>query len=760
MNKGFQPIASHRPSDYQQQQRPSSSTPIRVTPQHGATKKYGPQSAYSTPYQSSQSSYNASTQKYQQKQAYHQEYAYPTSAIAPPTNNIEELERLPTEELWTRRGAYSTDPRYRQEIILIDSVLKQRDTNRQQYQGGCDPRREYYRDNPPDDEDKARFSKSKAIREGRVSNFSPYRPPPEKYKKNGGTYKNGTRRGDNPDSTDEEVEGITSGSDLYITESISEMALQFTNLSIPPCNANDLEREKITNFGEEKEADLQSGQQQFYSYYQTAAGGYGGGGGGDSDDPGDDGRNHPHRHDHRGLGNRDIHPPGTTPPPRDVETPEVLLQFPSMDEVVPPYVLQHAVDGNVCGGTSEHEDYKLIKGVTKEIDLDKCPHYMDEFLYFKRNINTFMEVTKAAISRKVTIYTMVAVLMLRTKRYHHIIKRLADRKEYYTSFRHFVRVFIHEQWPNAKDRALHLSQFCKQKQQSIEVYFESFVAIYEEFGTSLDDHIIKFIDGLTNPQLRERVRCNDYKVKTLMTVREYAIRTWQNMEAEMACRNKSLYNKSPGNQITGGFGRQRGSNRGRGRGRGRGGYGGQGRGGSQNGRSSSTIATIKAAPRNNGRGGRSRSAARGGAKNKGRSASAPGRSASRGTSRGRSRSANRGRSSSRARSASSGGGRARSSSADNRRSATPGARVNALDSTSKREEAIQVARRLKLKGCIGCAGSHRYQSFFRDCHRNCPFCKKTFTRNDNRHLSMLCRSMPKEKSDILKMIWAARDNRE
>ena len=676
-------------------------------------------------------------------------YAFP-----PPTNDLNLLENMSTEELLSRRGSYASDPQFRQEIILIDGVLSQRDRNKKQYQGGCDPRKDYYRDHPPDDdEEKLRRMRTKAARENYHANAAPYRYSSGKYGKNekSGNYKGGNRRdaGD-ADSADEEIEEIASG-----CGAMGSLTSQFGDMSFPaaPSFGEDLQgNDKFFTYGEENEKNLQSGRRDDYRHYYgpTNAGGGGGGGGGGDDD--DDGDHHDHhiRHRHHLREN-------TPPPPEEV----TIFTFPSMDEVEPPYALKHAIDGNVCGGTSEHEDYKLIKGVTKEIDLDKCPAYMDEFLYFKRNINTFMEVTRAAISKKVTIYTMVAVLMLRTKRYHHIIKRLADKKAYYTSFRHFVRCFINEQWPNAKDRAMHLSQFCKQGKQSIEIYFESFVAIYEEFGTSLDDHVIKFIDGLSNATLRERVRCNDYQSKTLMTVREYSIRTWQNMEAEMACRNKSFYNKSSGNRTGNGYGRQQRSfSQGRGRGRGRGGFRGRGRGASNN-----TIASIRAAPSGNPRG-RSKSYARAGARGgRGakRSSSAPGRSASRGNAnRGRSRSANRGGSNSRGRSSntSTNRGRTRSSSAGNRRAATPHAKIAALDSTSKREEALQVARRLKLKGCVGCAGAHKYFSFFRDCHGDCPFCKKTFTRNDNRHLAMLCRSMPKEKSEILKKIWAARDNRE
>ena len=694
-----------------------------VAPQQ-AKVAYYPQQSTSAPQSSvhQQPSSSQSANQNQQNRRQNQPHQEQWPPLPPPTNDIKQLINLLVPVLISRKRDYERLPgdKYQQEAMLIEGILQKK---QRPSRGRCNPYDPHLRGPPRDDDDRGGGHGQR-----RFPNHSPVTAKRKEERRQTFAQRGGYRGGRqhenewyDHDSTDEEMYGMWKDPDEV---TIAQLAEQFGDLKASKSasfahNEWSEGNSKMINIKQGKEADLQSGNQyDDYFRFPTSSGyGGGGGGGGDDDDYDDDYDDRRHnRRPRRNLGNTDdTYPPGTTPPNINTPAGEVptIFVFPSMDEVKPPYALKHAMDGNVCGGTSEHDDYKLIKGVTKEINLDKCPAHMDEFLYFKRQINTFIEVTRAAISKKVTIYTMVAVLMLRTAKYHHIIKRLASRQGFYTSFRHFIRVFILEQWPNAKDRALHLSGFCKQRSQSIEMYFESFVAIYEEFGTSLDDHIIKFIDGLNNAQLRERVRCNDYQQKTLLTVREYAIRTWQNMEAEMACRNKSYFNKSTGNRTGNGFSRQqRGYSRGRGRGRGNSNFRGRGRGSS-----TQSIASIRAAP-TGGRGrGRSKSVGRQGGRGAGRGAgngrrtsSAPRRSASRGNAQGRGRQQSRSRSEGRERSSSASRyqGGARSASAGNRRSGTPHAKIAALDNGGKREEAIKKARKLGQKGCVGCmASSHQ-----------------------------------------------------
>ena len=53
-------------------------------------------------------------------------------------------------------------------------------------------------------------------------------------------------------------------------------------------------------------------------------------------------------------------------------------------------------------------------------------------------------------------------------------------------------------WPNARDRAMFLANSIKQGNNKLETYYEDFVAVFEEFGSDMSDHISRFIDGMTD----------------------------------------------------------------------------------------------------------------------------------------------------------------------------------------------------------------------------------------------------------------------
>ena len=336
---------------------------------------------------------------------------------------------------------------------------------------------------------------------------------------------------------------------------------------------------------------------------EMSAGGGGGGGGDDDDDDDPSG----------GSGDASHFPIGPPVPSRNLGDNKVKV-FPSMDE--PDYTiyeLQHATNGLVCGGTMNQSHYKHILKLTESIKLDGCPKGQDEFLHFKKQINKYMDIVGASITADVTIYTLVSVFMLCTQKFHHTLKKLAEKKSYYVSFRHFIREFIAEMWPNARDRAMFLANSITQGQKKLEYYFEDFVAVFEEFGGDMTDYISRFIDGITDARLREKVRCNDYGPdKTLKKVRDYAVKTWQAMEAEEHCRKQ--YQSFPS-------GYQRGRRAGRWQ-RGRGSFRGRGfprraRGGASSSQRQNSIAAFGA------------SQSRGRGVNRGRGGGAAARSASR-----------------------------------------------------------------------------------------------------------------------------------
>ena len=256
------------------------------------------------------------------------------------------------------------------------------------------------------------------------------------------------------------------------------------------------------------------------------------------------------------------------------------------------------------------------------------------------------------------------------------------------------------------------------------------------------DHISRFIDGLTDYRLREKVRCNDYGAeRNLKQIRDYAAKTWQAMEAEEHCRRQSRNTFSTGYQRGGRairWQRFRGTSRGRGGARGRGGR-------SWGNRQNSIAAFVASHPRGRGggrgRGGRGR--ARSASRQTGRQSSRPSRSESRGP-----------------RSRFPSAGNQRSASAGRNRSSTP-KRINAVDSDEKREEAIREIKRLRLKSCVGCMmDTHVFSIYFRDCLDFCVFCKKKFDKNQKRHFAVLCNKIPKTRKEILDKVWAAKEGLE
>ena len=84
---------------------------------------------------------------------------------------------------------------------------------------------------------------------------------------------------------------------------------------------------------------------------------------------------------------------------------------------------------------------------------------------------------------------------------------------------------------------------------------------------------------------------------------------------------------------------------------------------------------------------------------------------------------------------------------------TRGKSVASFNQTNTLAEATRVANSLGLRGCFGCSAmGHVWEPQFRTCNGGCPFCKKTFTRNETRHFSVLCRKMPKDKAERIKML--------
>ena len=352
--------------------------------------------------------------------------------------------------------------------------------------------------------------------------------------------------------------------------------------------------------------------------------------------------------------------------------------------------------------------YKFVERIAATYKFDYTPAGQDEIFHFKRTIRNFIETVKTSISKDVTIYTIIAVFMAKTTRYYHTLKEMIKIEDYYTSFRHFIEDFIVRQWPNVRQHALMLARVHKQKPgQSIESYYESHVDVHEETGRPIDDSVESFIDGIYNHTLRRYVRMHDYgDNRTLSHIRSFASKSAQNlkMEGERSVIQAPKTTKFRGASSRGSTFRSNsiaafgaGASRGRGAGRGT-----RGRG---------AVAAV-------------------GFNRRGSSMPARGRGISRGSAP-----------------------RGRAGAAATRGGTSKGRNVASFSQNNTQAEAARMANVYGLRGCYACGSfGHTFENHFRTCVNFCPYCKKTFNRNEARHFSTLCRKIPKEKSERVKLL--------
>ena len=97
--------------------------------------------------------------------------------------------------------------------------------------------------------------------------------------------------------------------------------------------------------------------------------------------------------------------------------------------------------------------------------------------------------------------------------------------------------------------------------------------------------------------------------------------------------------------------------------------------------------------------------------------------------------------------------RGRASTTGTRGAATRGRNVSSFSQNNTQAEAAKAANTYGLRGCYACgAMGHTFEPHFRSCVNFCPYCKKTFNRNESRHFSSLCRKMPKDKAERVKLL--------
>ena len=93
-----------------------------------------------------------------------------------------------------------------------------------------------------------------------------------------------------------------------------------------------------------------------------------------------------------------------------------------------------------------------------------------------------------------------------------------------------------------------------------------------------------------------------------------------------------------------------------------------------------------------------------------------------------------------------------------RNGATPRrvAAVSSSDLESRRKEASVKMKNMKITGCFGCLGRHRFANF-EGCAPFCPFCGFTYRRGAPRHFPILCGKLPQKREDVISAIMKARE---
>ena len=433
-------------------------------------------------------------------------------------------------------------------------------------------------------------------------------------------------------------------------------------------------------------------------------------------------------------------------------------RFPGMDEPADDVTLKHKIGGPVCGGHADVEHYKYIFKAVEKINFDQTPKGQDEILWFKWQMKKFIKIISSACSEDVTIYTIVAIMINKSVKYLHTVQSMAKKEEHWRSFRHFAKAFMAIQWPNIHQHTLLIArQHYQRANDSVETYYEKHCDVHEETGRPLDDSVEAFIDGLYDKKVRELVRYHDYGgQKTLVDVRNYASKTIQNIKMERARsiemgskdntamrqilqsnngsarranfnysnnynnnynNNKFSRNKNKFNNFNNNNSRQRqnkfngSANRNQ--------YNNQNK--RQNEFQSRTIASYSnMRPRMNNRN-----------KNQNKQVKKPKQVI-------------------------------KQKKPKKMRGSRGSAKISAVSDNrrAKINDAIQESKNIGLPNCIGCGSrQHRYSEYFSECDSQCPFCHKSFKKDDIRHFAIKCNKRPEEKEKCIEMLQAMEKRR-
>ena len=373
--------------------------------------------------------------------------------------------------------------------------------------------------------------------------------------------------------------------------------------------------------------------------------------------------------------------------------------FPALDEVEPEVELKHQLDGHMCGGHSTADELKQLMRLVTSIDFTKSVQGETAYVTYITNEEQLVSAIESVANReKPTLYTLVALFRNKATPWKYTIKTLLKKKEYFTSFRHFLKEFRETQWPNQEQTALIEAEQCEEKvKESIEQYYERFVQLQEMAGLDPEKRIEAFIAGLKDEDVRKEVRYEKYEpnTRTLEKVKNHAVqvKTQKGVAKMMDARAR---NRVPRDSVAA--------------------------------TTRTTPSTTRAGPST------SRTMP---------SMSRAGPSASRGSIHRRpwAPTMPRKRYEQPSRSTAT-------------RTTKPSTTASAVNDMATRVREVRRAMRARaIKGCYGCLEfEHRFLDDFRYCPKTCAFCGIEFRNAANRHMAFECRKLPRTRAEIVEKV--------
>lgn len=269
----------------------------------------------------------------------------------------------------------------------------------------------------------------------------------------------------------------------------------------------------------------------------------------------------------------------------------------------------------------------------------------------------------------------------------------------------FLDEFRQAKWPGNQFEGLIEAEKCKQgPSDTIDSYYERFKGIMDHLQWSEGQMTEWFISGLFDNDTRKVVNLHDYPVRTLETVKKFALDYVKRKEMGEVLEGRR--NAMPATaSYAAGVSRGRRGNA-----------------------FAPAVASTSVAGVGNAAVGRGRGNAR-------TYTQAPGTSQARGGGQARGGQAR-------------GGGQPRGGG-QSRGAAAPAVNYVGQSGVSQRRSTADAWMRANgIRGCLACLKQHRMQHDFATCTQMCPFCDKQYIRGERRHLAAECPRRPRQRFEL------------